>query len=409
MGPSAEWIQEHLLSITTAALTLVLFYHYLVEKGSMTRLSKRYRDSILEAQSKIFLNATQYLIAGDRDLAIREFLNAVDLNKETIETYFALGRLLRSNGEIEKAISIHRSLVAKENVSEDVRLRALKDLALDFEKGGFLDKAVETYKDALRMSRDQPDVLRSLCSIHEDIQDWDGAYAYRTALSGVSHENQSETISHILVERAKRHLRRGNPAKCDEDLEEAFRFAPSVSARILKLKLLLLDGAMEEAKIDLVELLREHPMYASFVFESLSEAPPGRKSQREPYRKRVGILKDHFMGLDGDDLLDSQSVALSKVRLLKDNLCYEEAADILRRWMREHPGSSEVMRKEYIRFLIDLGKKDEALAMTRDLLDNLNQSVTKHFCSQCGYGSDDIFWRCPQCRQWETIEFRWKV
>ena len=116
-------------------------YHFLIEKDNVVKLSKRYRDSIFEAQSKIFLNATQYLISGNKDLAIKEFLNAVDINRETIETYFALGGLFRSNGEIEKAISIHRSLIAKENISESTRLRALKELAIDFDKGGFVDKA----------------------------------------------------------------------------------------------------------------------------------------------------------------------------------------------------------------------------------------------------------------------------
>ncbi len=159
MDFSPAWFQEHLLAIVAIAITLVLIYHYLIEKENGAKLSKRYRNSIFEAQSKIFLNATQYLISGNKDLAIKEFLNAVDINRETIETYFALGGLFRSNGEIEKAISIHRSLIARESISESHRLRALKELAVDFDKGGFVDKAIETYKDVLKINRDQFEVL----------------------------------------------------------------------------------------------------------------------------------------------------------------------------------------------------------------------------------------------------------
>ena len=82
-------------------ITIVFIYHYIIEKEHGVKLSKKYRDSIFEAQSKIFLNATQYLISGDKDLAIKEFLNAVDLNHESLDTYFALGKLFRKNGEIE--------------------------------------------------------------------------------------------------------------------------------------------------------------------------------------------------------------------------------------------------------------------------------------------------------------------
>ncbi len=404
------WAQDNLLTIIAVALTLVLIYHYIVERDSGVKLTKRYRNSIFEAQSKVFLNATQYLISGNKDLAIKEFLSAVDINRETIETYFALGGLFRSNGEIEKAISIHRSLIARENISESNRLRALKELALDFDKGGFIDKAVETYKDVLKINRDQHEVIRSLCRIYEDIEDWDHAYQYRLMLSKVAHENQAETISHILVQKAKQYFAKGDLNKCAEDLEEAFRFAPSVSAKILRLKLHLYTGDIEQSKFQLLELLKEHPMYASFIFESLSE-----KSEKvdpkiqEVYQKRFEILKTYFLELSDDDLLASPSVILSKVRLLKFSGDAETAFELLKQWMSENIKPSDVMKAEYINLLIELDRKDEALSATKELLGNLHHSLTKHFCQACGYNSDGIFWRCPQCHEWETIQFRWKV
>lgn len=402
-----HWLQDNLLAVVAVGLTLVLIYHYLIEKDNVTKLSKRYRNSIFEAQSRIFLNATQYLISGNKDLAIKEFLNAVDINRETIETYFALGGLFRSNGEIEKAISIHRSLIARENINESTRLRALKELAVDFDKGGFVDKAIETYRDVLRINRDQYEVIQALCRIYEDTGDWDQAYNYRIMLSKVAHENQAETVSHILVQKAKSSFDQGNWSRCHEDLDDAFRFAPSVSAKILRLRLLLVDGAMEQAEFQLLELVKEHPMYTSFIFESLSEKV--KADFDENYRTRLSALRGYFLDLEDDELMGSPSVVLTKVRLLKESGEADRAAKLMRNWMEAHPQSSEVMKAELIKLLIDLGLKDEALMYTSELLNNLNQSVTKHFCSQCGYNSDEIFWRCPQCHEWETIQFRWKV
>src|SRR5690606_37424018 len=120
-------------------------------------------------------------------------------------------------------------------------------------------------------------------------------------------------------------------------------------------------------------------------------------------------LRGYFLDLEDDELMGSPSVVLTKVRLLKDSGEADRAAKLMRNWMEAHPQSSEVMKAELIKLLIDLGLKDEALMYTIELLNNLNQSVTKHFCSQCGYNSDEIFWRCPQCHEWETIQFRWKV
>lgn len=402
-----DWGKDHALTVVAVVITLVLIYHYVIERDKAVKLSKKYRNSIFETQSRIFLNATQYLIDGNKDLAIKEFLNAVDLNRETIDTYFALGGLFRSNGEIEKAISIHRSLIARESISESTRLLALKELALDFDKGGFIDKAVETYKDVLKINRDQQDVIQSLCRIFEDTEDWDQAYNYRIMLSKVGQENQSETISHILVQKAKALFDKGQFKACAEELEDAFRFAPSVSAKILRLRLYLVLGNMENANSILLELLKEHPMYATFIFVSMDQFNP-KLPQKDEYRERLNQLKTYFLGLKDMDLMSSPSVILSKIRLLKDLQRTDDAFTLLDEWMKGH-GQSDVLKVEYIKILIEVGKVDEALQHTKALLNNLHNSLTRHYCSQCGYNSDEIFWRCPQCHNWETIQFRWKV
>ena len=402
-----DWGKDHVLTVVAVVITLVLIYHYVIERDKGVKLSKKYRNSIFEAQSRIFLNATQYLIDGNKDLAIKEFLNAVDLNRETIDTYFALGGLFRSNGEIEKAISIHRSLIARESISESTRLQALKELALDFDKGGFIDKAVETYKDVLKINRDQQDVIHALCRIFEDTEDWDQAYNYRIMLSKVGQENQSETISHILVQKAKALFDKGQFKACAEELEDAFRFAPSVSAKILRLRLYLVLGNMENANSILLELLKEHPMYATFIFVSLDQFNQ-KLPQKDEYKERLHQLKGYFLGLNDIDLMSSPSVVLSKIRLLKDLQRTDDAFTLLDDWMKNH-GQSDVLKVEYIKILIEVGKVDEALQHTKTLLNNLHNSLTRHYCSQCGYNSDEIFWRCPQCHNWETIQFRWKV
>lgn len=409
MEQYSVFFQDNLLAIVAVVITLVLIYHYMVERGTGVRLSKRYRNSIFEAQSRVFLSATQYLISGNKDLAIREFLSAVDINRETIETYFALGGLFRSNGEIEKAISIHRSLIARENISEAHRLRALKELAVDFDKGGFLDKAIETYKDVLKINRDQYEVIQALCRIYEDIEDWDQAYNYRIMLSKVAHESQAETISHILVQKARLNFEQGNFVKCSEDLDDAFRFAPSVSAKILRLRLSLAHGDLEAGKYQLIELLKEHPMYASFIFESLGESFKGPEEVKDNYQTRFKMLRDFFLDMEDLELLNSPSVILSKVRLLKEEGRAKSAHEILQSWVSTQHNVSEVMTAEHVKLLIEVGKTHEALELTKELLNSFHQSLTKHYCKACGYNSDSIFWRCPQCHAWETIQFRWKV
>ena len=160
----------------------------------------------------------------------------------------------------------------------------------------------------------------------------------------------------------------------------------------------------------LLELLKEHPIYSSFIFVSLTE---GVKSSDEylkkEYESRLQILRDFFLGQNEKELMSSPSVILSKIRLLKEKNKMPEAYEALKDWMGSSQGNSDVLKIEYVKLLIELGKTQEAVEQISDFLNNLHQSLTRHYCGQCGFNSDDIFWRCPQCREWETIQFRFKI
>ena len=405
-----NWIQGHILSIVSFGLAGILMFHYLIEKDTGFKLSKRYRNSIFETQSKSFMNAARYLVEGKRDMAIDEFANAIDINREAIEVYFALGSLYRLNGETEKAISIHRNLIARQNISESTRLNALKELAIDFDKGGFVDKAIETYKDVLKVNRDQYEVIQALCRIYENIQDWDQAYNYRVMMGKVGYESQAETISHILVQKAKVFFKNGEFTKCREDLEDAFRFAPSLSAKILQLRLSLVSGESALAQQQFFEIIKEHPEYTVFIFESFREDFKSDSSVGKKYFGELGKLEMFFLEMEDEELSLFPSIVLAKVKIWKRERRLEKVYGIMNRFIQNTRSPiSETLKIEYIRILINLDKKDQAIAQMRNLVENINKSLAKHYCRHCNYGSDEIFWRCPQCHSWETIQFRWKV
>lgn len=149
-------------------------------------------------------------------------------------------------------------------------------------------------------------------------------------------------------------------------------------------------------------------MYASFLFESLAEQGSG-SGDDEIYRINFEKLREFFLFIEDRELLSFPSVILTRIRLLKEAKKISQAFEILKEWMGKNTGNSEALKIEYIKLAIALGKKDEALKETSNILENFHKTLTKHFCQQCGYSSDNIFWRCPQCHDWETIQFTWKV
>jgi lipopolysaccharide assembly protein B len=404
-----EYIKNNPLGVLIFLVTSVLLYFYFMDKGTGAKLSKRYRDSIYEAQSKIYLNATKYLISGNRDMAIKEFINAVNLNRETIDTYFALGGLFRTNGEIDKAISIHRSLIARDNINEGTRLHALKELAKDFDKGGFVDKAIASYKDILKVNRDDVEVIKALCRVLEDTKDWEEALKYRLLLSKATNVSQSQTISHILVQKAEEYLAQENLAQSEDILEQSFRYSPSATAKILRLKICLAKGDLEKVFYFFNEFLKEDPAYLNFMFYSFDQSSEVIGDLYPSYRQSLLELKNEFMRQKQGGANVSPSLILSKIRLMENSDNYEGAYKLISEWSDSHPDQKNMLRVERLKILLKLDKKEEVFKEAEHLVTSLTHSLSRYFCRKCGHESDAVFWRCPQCHEWETIDFRWKV
>ena len=93
--------------------------------------------SIASEGDTAFFKGIHYILSNDHDQAIEEFTKSVQINSDTIETYVALGNLYRSKGDIDRAIRIRQNIILRPNIAEQIKLRALFDLGLDYRKGGF--------------------------------------------------------------------------------------------------------------------------------------------------------------------------------------------------------------------------------------------------------------------------------
>jgi lipopolysaccharide biosynthesis regulator YciM len=120
-----------------------------------------------------FFKGIQYLLSDDPDHAIEEFTKSVQINSDTIETYAALGNLYRSKGAIDRAIHIRRSIILRPNIDEETKVRALFDLGLDYKRGGFLDRALETFLNVIKKRPSDIATLEELEKIYEEIKDWE--------------------------------------------------------------------------------------------------------------------------------------------------------------------------------------------------------------------------------------------
>src|SRR6476620_5334603 len=105
------------------------------------------RHVVSESRSlpESYFKGLNFLLNEQPDKAIEAFIEAVKVDPQTVELHFALGSLFRRRGEIERAIRMHQNLVERPDLGSDQRLTALYELAQDYLKAGFLDRAEEWF------------------------------------------------------------------------------------------------------------------------------------------------------------------------------------------------------------------------------------------------------------------------
>ena len=118
-----------------------------------------------------YFKGLNFLLNEQPDRAIDAFVEVAKLDPETTELHFALGSLFRRRGEIERAIRVHQSLLARTDLPQSDRDAAQYELAQDFFKAGLLDRAEEAFKAVLD-TRFSLDAARALIRIYESEHDW---------------------------------------------------------------------------------------------------------------------------------------------------------------------------------------------------------------------------------------------
>jgi len=350
--------------------------------------------SLTKEGDKAFFKGIQYILSNEHDHAIEEFTKSVQVNSETIETYVALGNLFRSKGDIDRAIRVRQSIILRPNIPESIQLAALFDLGLDYKKGGFLNRSLETFLEVLKRQPTHVETLGELEKIYEEMKDWANAFSTRQRIAKLTKGNQAHILAHHQTEIGKAFLERGEVSKA----RSSFKSALSIDEKCVDAYLHLgdLHFARQEYKkaIDAWKsVVRVSPRFTFLAYRRL-EGAYARMKNLEP----VGaFLKDCAQ------LVSDPFTHMALARYLYNEKDTQGALDELRNALSLDPAFWEA-RKFMGEILLSQGQHAEALSAYRDLLSHLNVPYLKFQCGYCGFRPADLQWQCPQCRQWDTTD-----
>ena len=173
------------------------------------------------ASDDAFLRGVTHLMADHTDQAIEEFTKAVTLNSETVETYVVLGNLFRQKGEIDRAVRIRQSIIARPHLDKAIKLQALYDLGLDYRKGGLFNRAVDAFNEVLQMNPSHVEANRQMVSLYEEMRDWEKALEASRRLEKLTGNNNRQVQAHYLTELGKERMAAGQLDQAEDALSRA--------------------------------------------------------------------------------------------------------------------------------------------------------------------------------------------
>ena len=158
-------------------LSAFLFVFLLMVIGIYCFLQFNRRHSKKNTLHKDYLSGLNFLLNEQPDKAADIFTDLFEVNKDTVETYLALGNFFRKRGEISKATRIHQNLVTHTQLPKKIRIEALSALGEDYLKAGVLDRAERIFQEVLSLDPEAQSALSNLLEIYQQEKAWHEAIA----------------------------------------------------------------------------------------------------------------------------------------------------------------------------------------------------------------------------------------
>ncbi|UCF78083.1 MAG: tetratricopeptide repeat protein [Candidatus Eiseniibacteriota bacterium] len=341
-----------------------------------------------------YTQALNCLLEGGEEEAIRKLREAVREDTQNIDAYIRLGDLLRQRGELENALRVHRGLTVR-SISDQTVLESLyRSLAEDYLACGKYQEAIACAKKIRAMNKRNAFPLRLMVRVYEIQREWDKAYEMEEELEKLERKRGRPFLALHKSHSGYDLLKRGKPREAERYFKDALRLDSECVPALLYLgDIYFQDGNLRRA-ISLWELIvTRFPKIAHIVFERLEKAYFERGNLGDIVAVYEAVLRDSPKNV-------RTLVELACLHQKKGDL--REAVRVLREALEYDP-SSTLARQHLIGFLHEMGQTEQAIDETKKLLEVISPRTEDFVCSECGYRSSDVLWRCPKCQEWETF------
>lgn len=341
-----------------------------------------------------YCKGLNYLLSEKTDQAIETLANLLASDIETIDTHVALGNLFRRRGEVQKAIEIHEELLARQSLTGEQQAAAQFELGLDYLRAGLYDRAEMILANLTDHPSHQRPALELLLQIYQQEKDWLKARSCVGRLSRMGRTPRGESEAQLLCELADEALKARQYAVADGYLAEALGQDPRcVRAVLMKADLLARDGYFRPA-LDLLKTVETiGPAYLPEILRPLIRC-----------YEQLGLpLHDLSAYLDRlSAKCRHPQISIARAELIEADQGPSDAVAYLREAAALNPSVRLVAVLVHLLAKLEAGERRSVYQALGQSLDPLVQRQPRYRCGQCGFSGQELHWRCPSCRHWET-------
>ncbi len=348
---------------------------------------------------KTYFKGLSYVLSNETDKAVAEFVKVASVDTTTAEIYLALGQLFRNSGEMERAIRVHRDILLRPNLPEEIRRQTFFEIGLDYKKAGLLDRALRTFEEILAREPRNQSARRELSSLYISLREWEKAL--ELYLSFPDTRAETNIIAHLTTEVAKAAEAAGNHKKA----LKFFRQAMELDDRCIDTWLhygdfLLREGKLKEALDAWDKAFSLNPDFVALVIQRFLKLPVGKREK----------VESEFFTRHLAEYGSNRKFNLAYVAYLIREGRLDEAGERLRRIMSEKSGDAEVFSlvRDLLERIRESSGENSPLyhSLVRDFFSTQLRFEKPYLCRHCGYQLNKMAWRCPRCTSWDTIFIR---
>ena len=358
----------------------------------------RWIDRRKVRESPHYILGLNFLVSNQIDLAIEELTRAMGLDSTGLEINLILGNLYRERGQVSKAIRLHQRLLQRPKLSTMEQAYVQLCLGLDYKRGGFVDRAFQSFSEVVRLDPGNQYALLNLEKIHEEQQQWQEARAIRQRITNIAPAGERPRDQAILAflenELGLQSVRNGAPEQAIRHFETALDLdSRTVPASLNLGDVYMMQGRTTDAIAMWEQISRTAPDRSYLAFDRLERAY-GRLEGPE----RFANLCRHLIDANPQDwrarLTLGQHFANRGDPTLALDLFFESLV---------HNPHALAVHQAIWRALTTL---DFDPVLVRRYVELTHEAVfylDPHVCMRCRYRSTELLWQCPQCHEWNTF------